>query len=137
MNVKELVNRVFRDWSRDIDGKIREMLDERLHDTIAKLLGFDDSYGRWEIDHCNGRNSPITRYLDEKVRDAVRCWLEEHFCDLPEPSDEWYEALRNDYLGAYKSHLRRRASLLAERAARDRLDLLLRDAIDEVDFNFQ
>ena len=66
----------------DVDKMGREIikeLDARKHATIWKLLGLDNRWGQWDIDHCNGRNSPITQYLStelelvvgERVREAV------------------------------------------------------------------
>ena len=43
-----------------------------------RLLGLDSRYGReWEVDHCNGRESEITRHLETESRETIRAWVNE------------------------------------------------------------
>ena len=42
-----------------------------------RLLGLDDKWGKWEVDHCNGRESPITEYLVKESEGAIRKWVNE------------------------------------------------------------
>lgn len=44
---------------------------------IAKMIGMDNRWGKWEIDHCNGRGSHITNYIDECAKVNVNQWLKE------------------------------------------------------------
>ena len=53
-----------------IDGLPR-MLKDRLETSVAKILGFEMdrwSGDKWKVDNCNGRNSVISSYLDERAR---------------------------------------------------------------------
>lgn len=38
------------------------------------LLGLDNKWGKFEVDHCNGRESAITRYLVESCREEIQAW---------------------------------------------------------------
>lgn len=40
-----------------------------------KLLGLDDKWGDWEVDHCNGRNSPVTEYLAQGAKEEIKKWV--------------------------------------------------------------
>jgi len=44
---------------------------------LAQLLGFSNRWGKWELDHCNGRagNSAAGDFLREVQQQAVNEWL--------------------------------------------------------------
>lgn len=62
-------------------------LNANKREVIAKLLGFDNRWGKWEVDHCNGRMSPITDFINKTCREDVHAWVKEgikEFKDSPE-----------------------------------------------------
>lgn len=42
-----------------------------------RLLGLEDRWGKWEVDHCNGRESPITQYLASESKETIKAWVNE------------------------------------------------------------
>lgn len=44
---------------------------------VWKILGMDNRWGKWEIDHCNGRTSPLSEFLTEQIREPLQEWLAE------------------------------------------------------------
>lgn len=52
-------------------------LTKRRSEVTLKLLGLDNRWGKWEVDHCNGRQSPINDYLTEATRQQVQTWVVE------------------------------------------------------------
>ena len=64
----------------DAVGKaLRKALDEipnkvinGIENTVAKALGFSNSWGRgWEVDHCNGRHSTVSGLVSEAAKRKV------------------------------------------------------------------
>ena len=45
-------------------------------EVTLKMLGLENRWGKWEVDHCNGRNSPISAYLDEECKALVKEWVQ-------------------------------------------------------------
>jgi hypothetical protein len=52
-------------------------LNAQKRDVTLRLLGIDNRWGKWEVDHCNGRESPITKLLAEQSQDVIRGWVNE------------------------------------------------------------
>ncbi len=44
---------------------------------VAKMLGMNNSWGGWEVDHCNGRMSNITNYVNKAAGAEVDAFLKE------------------------------------------------------------
>ena len=40
-----------------------------------KMMGLDNRWGNWEVDHCNGRTSPITEYLTDTSKTLIKNWV--------------------------------------------------------------
>ena len=57
--------------------RVHALLDESSNEVVMKLLGFKESWGKWELDHCNGRsgNSPAGEYLKNAQQGAIAEWL--------------------------------------------------------------
>ena len=68
-------------------------LKERQGDVVWKLLGLDNRWGKWEVDHCNGRTSPITNYLTEATRGVVESWINEAVTEVLTENGEKLRAL--------------------------------------------
>lgn len=61
--------------AESVTEQIINDLNAQKRQVTLKLLGMDDRWGRWEVDHCNGRNSPITEYLTESAEGTIRQWI--------------------------------------------------------------
>ena len=54
---------------RDLNASKREV--------TLKLLGLDNRWGTWEVDHCNGRKSPVGELIDDACAELVTQWVNE------------------------------------------------------------
>ena len=64
----------------DAEGIQREIIAELTKErrTLAlKMLGFDDRWGKLEVDHCNSRTSVASEFVKANVGPAVQKWTEE------------------------------------------------------------
>ena len=72
-------NKTAAEWKAIIlaDGAVEKDVEDRLEQQfdglIAKILGFDNRWGRWELDHTNGRagNSFIGAEIRERAEAAA------------------------------------------------------------------
>ena len=67
----------------DLESLTKEtiaQLNKERREIVVKLLGFDDSWGKLEVDHCNGRDreSIVGKYLRGQARVAVQAWMDKH-----------------------------------------------------------
>lgn len=60
-----------------LESRVTTLLNSKSDEIVAKMLGFNYSYGRWELDHCNGRsgNSAAGDYMRQCHKDAIEKWL--------------------------------------------------------------
>lgn len=65
----------------ELKKTIFNKLDSKRDEVMLKLLGFNDSWGKWEVDHCNGRSgeSSIGDFLKTTQQKAIKEWLETTF----------------------------------------------------------
>ena len=64
----------------DAEGIQREIISEltRERRTLAlKMLGFDDRWGKLEVDHYNNRTSVASEFIKSQVGPAVKRWADE------------------------------------------------------------
>jgi hypothetical protein len=62
--------------------QIIEDLNKQKRLVTLKLLGLDDKWGKWEVDHCNGRESPITKYLAQGAQKTIAQWVNEAVAEV-------------------------------------------------------
>ena len=77
MFVEVSTKRADRADAEEVVGEIIRDLEAQKREVTMKLLGLDNRWGKWEVDHCNGRPSPITDYLATEGKDLVRSWVNE------------------------------------------------------------
>ena len=64
----------------DAEGIQRQIVDEltkERRNLALKMLGFDDRWGKLEIDHANGRKTVASDFIDQNVGPAVKKWVDE------------------------------------------------------------
>lgn len=63
--LKEIVDKSVAELIKSMPKTIKD----RTTGAVAALLGFEnDSWGKWRVDHCNGRQSEISRWISEKAK---------------------------------------------------------------------
>lgn len=66
--VRERATRAIDEYLKGLDDRIKTMMTQ----SLCSLLGLSySSYGRTEIDHCNGRNSILEEVIKTKAKDEV------------------------------------------------------------------
>jgi cobalamin biosynthesis Mg chelatase CobN len=66
MSVDDIMTETVRDMKKDMT------------EIMAKMMGFNNHWGRWEVDHCNGRRSVISDVIEDKTRAVVTDWINEN-----------------------------------------------------------
>lgn len=113
-----------------------EIVIKRLvHDTVAnhaktivgKLLGFDNRWGRWELDHCNGSGgeSAAGDFIRSVAQSEIKEWLTKMSGKLPELSNEVVKDLRKFYLETLQRELRTILDRKAIEEAERQVDTIL------------
>lgn len=66
-----------KNTASEIKTKIIRLLDTNSKEITMKLLGFDHRWGKWELDHCNGRsgNSVAGDFIRNSHAEAIKEWL--------------------------------------------------------------
>lgn len=103
--------------------EITAELNKNKREVIAKLLGFDNSWGRWEVRHS--QNSPIANMLAQECEAELRAWAREAVQDF-------LETERDKTKSQFKKVLRERVSA----AMRDNYRITT-DAANEVANNLK
>lgn len=58
-----------------VAAEIVKELNAAKREVVMKIIGLDNNWGKWEVDHCNGRESPITKLVEQQCREAIHAWL--------------------------------------------------------------
>lgn len=111
-------------------------LNAQKREVTLRLLGLDNRYGReWEVDHCNGRESPITKYLAEESQETIRAWVNEAVQEVL--TTELKSKIMTAAKGALKKEIERQVrdntgSYRLGEQAKPIINALFQNAADEV-----
>lgn len=81
----EIVNKTIEEWIKKhcleestLKKTINKYLDAHLLDIIGRIFGFENRWGKWEVDNCNGRmdKSVVGQYLKDKTQSITKEWLD-------------------------------------------------------------
>ena len=64
----------------DAEGIQRQIIDEltkERRNLALKMLGFEDRWGKLDVDHCNSRTSVASEFIKSQVGPAVERWADE------------------------------------------------------------
>lgn len=66
-----------KNTEESIKATVTTLLEQSRKDIVLKLLGFRESWGKWEVDHCNGRGgeSAAGDFLTKVQQGAIEEWL--------------------------------------------------------------
>lgn len=84
---------------QDIGFRVRQTLDSKVQEIVARLLGFESKWGRWEVDHCNGRSgeSAAGDYVRKTCADEVRKLFDDLAGKLPPLPRQARDSLVRNY----------------------------------------
>jgi hypothetical protein len=116
----------------DLTTRVHKLLDENQKKIVLTLLGFENRWGGWEIDHCNGRagQTPVGEYIKVTHEAAIKEWLEQvKLPPMPASAKKEIEAeMRRTYTNEVREYMRKR---VIERAQADVDALLSTLSVDE------
>lgn len=120
-----------KNTAKQITQEVHNKLNKNKEEILLKLMGFENRWGKWEIDHCNGRNgnSPIGDRLNSIHSQALENWL--NTIELPEPNPELINAVNGKFLRDLEYYLKQEAKLKAENLAREIVDKMSSDLLAE------
>lgn len=77
-----LIAETVQEWKNEHTGqrlkdRVKRLLNEHSEEVTMKLLGFNASWNKWEIDHCNGRSgeSAAGDFIRKHQSEAIHEWL--------------------------------------------------------------
>lgn len=96
-----------------LSASVKAMLDKESQQITLKLMGFDEGYGGWSLDHCNGRagNSTAGDYLRNAQGEAIKQWLST--VSMPVLNEELKASLQKEAQRSYDQHLATKIRALA------------------------
>lgn len=108
--------------------RVHNLLDANTETIVLKLLGFDNSWGKWELDHCNGRSgeSAAGDYLRQVQQDAIQDWFKS--VKLPEFSKSLSSVMKKELERGYKEYL----SQFLHKYAREEADKTAKEIIESL-----
>lgn len=111
-----------------VSRRVREYLDANLQFIVMTALGFSKSYGQWEVDRCNGRNSHtyIGKELEALSLEASRTWIQQ--AELPAMKESEVLAMQRYYSDELKSHLKKLLYKKAMEVAQQQADAIMQTA---------
>lgn len=114
---------------------ITDDLNKQKREVTLRLLGLDNRWGKWEVDHCNGRESPITKYLTAQAANVIAAWVNDAVKEVL--TTEMQAKIMRDAKGAIRKELNdlvqnATAGYHLNQRAKPFLDDLMQKAADEV-----
>lgn len=68
--IEEQIDKQIAKELSTLGAKVENFINARFLEAIAKALGFNNRWdGRWEVDHCNGRNSFFTDHISREAKE--------------------------------------------------------------------
>lgn len=132
---EEVLNNVYNSTVNNVFNDIKQKWESDLRKHVMKLIGFSDSWNKWEIDHCNGRMSDMSSLISNEVK---KMFLETNM--IPEQlklteeeksqlSDSIRQNMRNrfdyEYRRSFSSAFEQLIKRQAEQDARDEYEKLV------------
>ena len=108
-----------------IKKNVTEQLNRASQEITMKLLGFNNRWDKWELDHCNGRSgeSSAGDYLRNVQASAIKEWLGD-LC-MPTLKPALKAKLEKEMQQQYEELLYRSVRKKAETMANSHLDALI------------
>ena len=142
--VISIVQAAINEWNRqnnleNIRDKVFSKLNQSRDEVLLKLMGFNDRWDQWEIDHCNGRsgNSVIADILYNLHKEALTDWVKENYS--PKLTATQKQQIQSAYRASYFEYLRKSVRELAEQKARENAQKIVDQLVkvDDVDAYIQ
>ena len=88
-----------------LKASVKKFLDAKKDEIVLKILGFDNTWTKWEINAQGREKSSITGYYIEKMgREAIDAWFSE--IKMPEMTATLRKEVEKEAMGNYEYRLR-------------------------------
>ncbi len=113
----------------DVATRVVRVLNSKIEEIAAQLLGFEKRWDRWEVDRCNGRDKTTAAgdYVRSAVDQGVKKWFDDLAGNLPGLPKKARASLISYYLERLERELRQRL----ERKAEDDAARMVNEIIEE------
>ena len=123
-DINKLANEVYSD--------IKDDFKTNLTTNTLKIVGFDNRYNRWEVDHCNGRSSDLTEYMSHKVK----LMFHEEYDKMLQPEIAKMliplkEQVLKEFKECFTNELRRNMRQSAQEAAKEFLHDAMKNQVEK------
>lgn len=109
-------------------AELQKSFKHTLKGNVLRIVGFDNHWNdqKWEVDHCNGRNSVLTEYISEKVKQLFRT----EFDQLLQPEiDKMLVPAKAALVKDFKEHFNRAVKEHIRNRAQEAAKLFLVDVL--------
>lgn len=113
-----------------LTGEIVRDLNAAKREVVMKLLGLDNRWGKWEIDHCNGRTSPAIQHIAADSEPIIAQWFNDAVKEVL--TAEMEKKFRNDMLLAIKKEVEDVVRNKVRDHARTLAETMMREAVAQV-----
>jgi len=101
--IEKIIAESLRQSIKDIPNEVKRGVRE----TVAKALGFDVRWSnKWEVDHCNGRNSYVGQMVAQTAKDKVAEVIRKASKEF-EPNKSQVDAIKRDMEEVFYREFRR------------------------------
>lgn len=118
---------------RALPSIIENIINKRIEDIVAGTLGFNNRWGTWEIDNCNGRKTQaanaVGAVINEKLNFALDTWTAEALKKGTLPKG-WKEAARKEFDERVEWHLKELIREYAKSHINENAENLLKKVIE-------
>lgn len=125
----EIIVRVLETRRESLKSDLESAIDEGLQVMLAKYLGFDNRWGKWELDHCNGRsgNTAAGDFVKAEIQKVCPDYLKKQVGALPDLPKETIADLKKYYLRQLESEVKRGLNDMAVQEGRKIAKQLMED----------
>lgn len=104
---------------------VRDRLNQQVNETVLKVIGFENRWGKWEVDHCNGRMSALSELVKNVAQSEFQTWFKENMGRGPKLTTEQRKAIVCEFdeavLRAAREAAKRKAADLGSKALNNAL----------------
>lgn len=113
------VNQVMNAVIKDLNAAKREV--------TLKMMGLDNRWGKWEVDHCNGRSSPISQYLNEECSRMIGEWVRASIKEVL--TEEMRGKMKKEIDAAFRNELREASGYRIRSQISDHVESFVNDIL--------
>jgi hypothetical protein len=107
---------------KDLNASKREV--------TLKMLGMDNRWGKWEVDHCNSRSSPVQTLIDDACKEMVTTWVNDTIKEVL--TDEMRLKTKVAIKKAFIAEIGDRHSYHARKMVTDRAEGIVSRMVDDI-----